>query len=150
MRLHLELKMWFFAWIEGKNSTWQVSGIMDWRFWLKGRRTRSQSAQCGPVSLVARVWFSDTGISLNIACLGSLSTGTTSKGSTRARVLGTDARFWRGFCQLPLYFPMLPWNTLNKMAGTKLTNEETIVPWAPRSLNNVLLSSWAQGPSTGT
>ena len=45
---------------------------------------------------------------------------------------------------------MAPYDTLNKMAGAKLTNENMIAPWAPRSLNNVLVSACAWGPGTGT
>ena len=47
-------------------------------------------------------------------------------------------------------FPlMLPCDTVNKMAGAKLTNENTAAPWVPRVLN-VPFRDQTKGPSTGT
>ena len=45
---------------------------------------------------------------------------------------------------------MAPYDTLNKMASAKLTNENMIAPWAPRNLNNVTFGAHAQDPGTGT
>ena len=53
---------------------------------------------------------------------------------------------------VPTLFRQLkaPYDTVSKMARAKLTAENTLVPWAPRSLNNVLFSARAQGPGTDT
>ena len=47
-------------------------------------------------------------------------------------------------------FLVPPYDTANKIAGAKLTKENTIAPWAPRSLDNVLFSARAQSSGTGT
>ena len=38
-------------------------------------------------------------------------------------------------------------DTVDKMADPKLTKENMIAPWAPRSLNNVLFGARARAPS---
>lgn len=70
-------------------------------------------------------------------------TGTSSKGGTRWY------RHWSEEVHFPCFFLMLPCDTVNKMAGAKLTNENMAAPWAPRGLN-ILFSDQAKGPSTGT
>lgn len=45
---------------------------------------------------------------------------------------------------------MASYDTLNKMASAKLTNENTIAPWASRNLNNVPFGARAQDPDMGT
>ena len=44
------------------------------------------------------------------------------------------APVWTGFCQFPRFFLTPPYDTVNKMAGAKLMNENNIARWAPRSL----------------
>ena len=61
-----------------------------------------------------------------------------------------EHRSWARFCQFLRFFLMPPYDTENKMAGAKLTKENTISPLAPRSLNNVLFSARAQSSGTGT
>ena len=71
-------------------------------------------------------------------------TGTTSKRSTRTTVLGAGTDLNRLLSVLVL-FPMPPCNTLNKIADTKLTNEETIAldaPWCTLSRAPTLNRAW--------
>ena len=65
------------------------------------------------------------------------------------RFLGTGTGVNK-ILSVPIFFLMPPNDTANKMAGAKLTKENTIAPWAPRSLNNVLFSARAQSSGTGT
>lgn len=105
-----------------------------------------------PFRLGDRVRFSGTDTSLNTTfCLSEQKF----RHLARARTLSQRVVLWRQSWTLnkvlpvPGLFPMLQCNTLNKLVGAKLTNEETIDSWAPRSLDSILLSARAQGPSTG-
>lgn len=56
-----------------------------------------------------------------------------------APFLGTGMLIWTGFCHFPRFFLKPLSDTVNKMAGAKLTNQDTIAPWVPRNLCIVFL-----------
>ena len=106
-----------------------------------------------PFRLDAFARFSGTDTSLNIAFCWcpSKNFGTLPEHglSLKAMSSSTSPEPWTGFCQFPFYLPMPQCNILNKLVGAKLRSEETVASWEPGSLNSILLSARAQGPSTG-